>query len=95
MRTRALPGLALTPRTTATILRRLAAERAVALVVGRPGSLSVRSLAGYERRRQVMQKKIRTIRPWEKRRRDPLWPIGSKPLGITGKLTREEIYADD
>lgn len=86
--------LTLPRRVAATIIRKLNQERRVAVVRGRNGAVTVRSLERYTRHRERMREAIRKTRPWEARRKDPLWPIGSKPLGRTGTLRRVEIYDD-
>ncbi len=87
----------LSRRMITAIVALLNRELKVAIVRGRNGKLSVRSLDRYVVHRKRMRDMImiRKRRPWEARKKDPLWPIGSRPIGVKGRVSRDEIYADE
>ncbi len=66
------------------------------------GALVLRTKRGlivydpYERDAHAkrMRKMIRQHKPWLKRRKSVLGPIGSQPLGTQGDLSRTSIYED-
>ena len=66
-------------------------SRAV-VVLGKGGRLSVYSLARYLVRKERMREVIYGHKPWLARKGSVMGPLGTKPLGIKGGLSRREIY---
>jgi len=74
------------------ILNVLSRDRRALVVRGRNGGLSVHSLGRYLAKSARMREAIRDVKPWLARRKSPLGPIGTKPLGVKGSLSRAVIY---
>jgi len=85
---------ALPDRVSRAVVRKLNDEHRAALVRGKGGRISVRSLDRYVLHRERMRELIRKHKPWRNRMKSVLGPIGTKPLRIKGTLSRTAIYGD-
>ena len=74
------------------ILNGLNRTRRVAVVLQRNGHLRVSELEKYLTHQKLMSRVIQEHKPWIKRQKSILGPIGSKPLGAPKVISRESIY---
>ena len=74
------------------ILHTLNENKRAALVLQRNGDVRVYDLGKYEGHKHRMGQLIRAYKPWVKRQKSLLGPIGGRKLGIKTKLSRVNIY---
>jgi hypothetical protein len=87
-----LPLKHLSPADEELLLKKLNASGKVTIVVQKNSHLRFYDADKYYAYRQQMHHVIQGHKPWIKRRKPILGPIGSKPLGIKGDIRRQSIY---
>jgi len=74
------------------ILKHLNESGRVVVVLQKNGRLRTYAVEKYISHVRLMRELIKGHKPWMKRQKSVLGPIGSQPLGIHSDLTRTSIY---
>jgi hypothetical protein len=82
----------LTQKIENEVIKKLNHDRGVVIVRQKNNGLRVYHLTSYLTHKHLMRQIIKKHQPWKKRQKSVLGPIGSKPLGVIGSISRTDIY---
>lgn len=86
--------LAIPAKVREKIEKRLERDKLVVITYGKSAKIRIWGLKEYLRRKAISKSVIQHYKPWKKREKPALGPIGSKSLGAKENLSRTTIYEE-